>query len=217
MPTNTFFRLPPEKRDRLLEAAWDEFTQFSFSDASINRIIHQAHIPRGSFYQYFQDKDDLLQYLLGEIRSYFMGVFGAILTQSQGDLFSFPPLVFDRFLDQDGDTDPILRRCIRIVSLNPGFDLQQLLFQGKQLMTPQLLELVDTGGLRRGDPEYVNHVAMLLLACLAYAVADTLKAPRQRTLQRALLLERVQIIRWGSLLPPEEPRPADKEEHYAQP
>ena len=40
MPTDTFFRLPEEKRQRLLDAAWEEFSRVSFADASINQIIH---------------------------------------------------------------------------------------------------------------------------------------------------------------------------------
>ena len=63
MPSDTFFRLPEAKRERLMEAAWDEFTAVRCSDASINKIIRSAGIPRGSFYQYFADKDDLFLYL----------------------------------------------------------------------------------------------------------------------------------------------------------
>ena len=44
MPTNTFFRLPAEKRERLMEACWAEFTRQRFSEVSINRIISAAHI-----------------------------------------------------------------------------------------------------------------------------------------------------------------------------
>ena len=51
MPKSTFFRLPEEKRGRLMDAAWAEFTRVSFAEASINRIIRSAQIPRGSFYQ----------------------------------------------------------------------------------------------------------------------------------------------------------------------
>ena len=84
MPTSTFFRLPEEKRKRLTEAAWDEFTKVGFSAASINKIIQEAHIPRGSFYQYFADKEELFRYLLGDMRTYFMGVLRDILEQTGG-------------------------------------------------------------------------------------------------------------------------------------
>jgi AcrR family transcriptional regulator len=49
MPYQTFFNLPEEKRKRILDAAWKEFTTVSFSEASINRIIHAAEISRGSY------------------------------------------------------------------------------------------------------------------------------------------------------------------------
>ena len=49
MCKETFLRLPEEKRSRIINAAWDEFTTVSFANASINRIIRGAGIPRGSF------------------------------------------------------------------------------------------------------------------------------------------------------------------------
>lgn len=51
MPKDTFFRLPDDKRNRILKGAKKEFYNCTFSEASINRIIKDAEIPRGSFYQ----------------------------------------------------------------------------------------------------------------------------------------------------------------------
>ena len=39
MPTNTFFNLPIEKKEKIINAAKSEFVEYSFHDASINRII----------------------------------------------------------------------------------------------------------------------------------------------------------------------------------
>ena len=75
MPTDTFFRLPEEKRARILEGAWSEFTAVPYADASINRIVQTSRIPRGSFYQYFEDKNDLFLTLIDEIRDQFLGLF----------------------------------------------------------------------------------------------------------------------------------------------
>ena len=55
----TFYRLPDEKRARLLASAHREFTQHTYEKTSINRILDEAKIPKGSFYQYFDDKSDL--------------------------------------------------------------------------------------------------------------------------------------------------------------
>ncbi|MEL7624768.1 MAG: TetR/AcrR family transcriptional regulator [Clostridiales bacterium] len=67
MPTDTFHRLPAEKKQRIFQAAVQEFARCRFSEASINQIIKQAAIPRGSFYQYFAGKEDLYLYVLQEI------------------------------------------------------------------------------------------------------------------------------------------------------
>ena len=79
MPSATFFRLPEEKRQRLIDACWEELTQVRFADVSINRIIAAARIPRGSFYQYFEDKEDLIRYLLEDLRQYFTTLLRNIL------------------------------------------------------------------------------------------------------------------------------------------
>ena len=64
MPKNTFFNLPEEKRERIIEAAIDEFAKNLYHNASITRIVDNSGIAKGSFYQYFEDKKDLFKYIL---------------------------------------------------------------------------------------------------------------------------------------------------------
>jgi AcrR family transcriptional regulator len=64
MPKDTFFNLLEEKRERIIEAAIDEFATHSFYQARVTAIADQAGIAKGSFYQYFEDKMDLFKYLL---------------------------------------------------------------------------------------------------------------------------------------------------------
>lgn len=66
MPKNTFYNLSKEKRDRILEASSDEFSSNSYELASINRIVRGADIAKGSFYQYFENKEDLYRYVVRE-------------------------------------------------------------------------------------------------------------------------------------------------------
>ena len=65
MPYPTFFNLPEEKRQKILDCAIDEFAHNDYDGASISRIVARAGIAKGSLYQYFQDKSDLHRYLLG--------------------------------------------------------------------------------------------------------------------------------------------------------
>ena len=64
MVHQTFLNLPEEKRARILDSAVDEFVRLPYERTSINRIIENAGIPKGSFYQYFDSKDDLYGYCI---------------------------------------------------------------------------------------------------------------------------------------------------------
>jgi len=67
MPKHTFLNLPEEKRERILRAALEEFSAADYAKATIDRIVERAGIPKGSFYQYFEDKDDLYEYVFSRI------------------------------------------------------------------------------------------------------------------------------------------------------
>lgn len=64
MPKQTFLNLPQEKRDNIINAAVDEFSEYGLENASTNRIVENSRISKGSFYQYFEDKQDVFMYLL---------------------------------------------------------------------------------------------------------------------------------------------------------
>lgn len=66
MPTERFKRLPEEKIKAIRRAGIQEFTRTSPESASINRIIQEADISRGSFYTYFESKYDLLRWLISD-------------------------------------------------------------------------------------------------------------------------------------------------------
>ncbi|MCF7924330.1 MAG: TetR/AcrR family transcriptional regulator [Candidatus Izimaplasma sp.] len=68
MPTDTFYNLNKEKKDRILNAAIFEFSNKIYEQVNLSDIIKKAKIPRGSFYQYFKDKEDLYLYLISVIR-----------------------------------------------------------------------------------------------------------------------------------------------------
>lgn len=66
MPKATFFNLPEKKRQSLIKAMEQEFSRVPIYEASIANIVRTADISRGSFYQYFEDKEDAYYYILQE-------------------------------------------------------------------------------------------------------------------------------------------------------
>lgn len=64
MPHQTFFNLPEEKRQSVIDAALDEFSLYDYKTASLSRMVEKAGIAKGSMYQYFENKKDLYLYLM---------------------------------------------------------------------------------------------------------------------------------------------------------
>lgn len=87
LPKATFFNLANDKRQLLIEALEKEFSRVPLYDASISNIVKAANIPRGSFYQYFEDKEDAYFFLLNELVKNNKNKFFLCLSKSNGDLF----------------------------------------------------------------------------------------------------------------------------------
>ena len=64
MTKQTFLNLPEEKREHIINVAVDEFAEHGLENASTNRIVSNSGISKGSFYQYFEDKQDLFMHLV---------------------------------------------------------------------------------------------------------------------------------------------------------
>ena len=88
MPKSTFFRIAEEKRNRIVKAAQVEFLEHPYNEVSINQIIKNAQIPRGSFYQYFNDKEDLFLHVIQENKRIIQEEFIRGMEKNNGDLFA---------------------------------------------------------------------------------------------------------------------------------
>ena len=62
-PKSTFANLPAAKRERIINAALREFAEYGYQQASLNRIVKELGIAKGSLYQYFKNKEDLFLYV----------------------------------------------------------------------------------------------------------------------------------------------------------
>lgn len=203
MCKETFLRLPEEKRNRILDAAWEEFTSVSFTKASINRIIRRAEIPRGSFYQYFDDKDDLFHYLMKEVREQFADGYRRLLDDAHGDMFRSAIMGYDRFLSErrHGRLFPAADRCMKLIRINPGMDLEALGRNNrpdKREVMRDFLERMNLAPFRRRDEIFLRQVCCMVGACLVGAIMDALINPEQEAEDRRELLEALEILRRGS-------------------
>jgi len=97
MPTERFLRLPTEKMEVIRNAAIKELKRVSPEGVSINKIIQDAEISRGAFYTYFEDKFDLVRWLISDKIKEHQSFYEACMNQYGGNIWR----VFDEVLKRD--------------------------------------------------------------------------------------------------------------------
>lgn len=83
-----------------MDSAKKEFSRVPLGDASIAQIIKDAGIPRGSFYQYFEDKEDLYFYYFQSMRRNFQQELNLAVEQAEGNLFDGYELYFSKMVKE---------------------------------------------------------------------------------------------------------------------
>lgn len=104
MPKNTYYNLSDDKRDRIFNAGVLEFSYHDRYEASVNTIVRIANISKGSFYQYFENKDEFFWYIVTEIIFGSVESYETILKKHDGDFLQTEEEVFLSLLDLFDDT-----------------------------------------------------------------------------------------------------------------
>lgn len=105
MPKSTFFNLSPEKREKIEKAIENEFGRTTFEKASISNIIENAKIPRGSFYQYFEDKEDAIKYIVKKYMKKEKEKIRNILIEVDGNIFDATIEIFEYMIESVKEKD----------------------------------------------------------------------------------------------------------------
>lgn len=164
MPKQTFFNLPDEKRQIIVNVAIEEFADYGFDAASINRIVANSGISKGSFYQYFADKLDLFKHLVD------------ILAQEKREFFrdKHPPganldtFQYYRWLVKTGmefnSTHPRLTQAISRVLLTEGMFYGKHFEEYRQQSTMMLAGMLRQA-IARGevDPSIDIELAVMIM------------------------------------------------------
>ncbi|MFF2449691.1 TetR/AcrR family transcriptional regulator [Neobacillus sp. NPDC058068] len=167
MPKQTFFHLPIDKQDTLIQAAKKEFSRVPLHEASIANIIKDAAIPRGSFYQYFEGKEDLYYYLLNQLSQKNNDRFIATLKEKNGD-------IFETFIDSfqfmtQSHRNQEHKNFFKNAFLNMNYKMENTLAnniyeesQKNQYLT--MISLMNTNNLNIRDERELHHILKIIMA-----------------------------------------------------
>lgn len=166
MPKQTYFHLSKDKQETLIAAAKQEFSRVPLHEASIANIIKSAAIPRGSFYQYFEDKEDLFYYLLNQLSVKNHLRFISVLQDKNGDLFETFIANFQFMLEVH--RNPEHKNFFKNVYLNMNYKHEKTLANDVYEETQKTqyfntIKLIDTSKLNIRDEQELLHVLKILM------------------------------------------------------
>lgn len=202
MIKKTFYNLPYEKRKRITDAVIKEFMERPNEKVSINRIIKTAEISRGSFYQYFDDKVDLIEIITKTMFDESSNKAKEILKLSCGDLFVMYIKMFDYFGDYSSQkqTMKIMKNIVDSFKANDDLVSEYLKNRFNiALSNNEIYLMVDRQNLKFQDNESVKCLIEILTQVLKNAIFDVFVAGSDREEVRERLIKKIDIIKQGAV------------------
>jgi AcrR family transcriptional regulator len=172
MPKQTFLNLPKEKRQTIINAAIEEFAEYGLENASTNRIVASSGISKGSFYQYFEDKQDVFMYLLTVLEREKMEYFnGRHPPSTNMDTFQYFRWMIKTGMEFN-TSHPLLTQAISRVMFGEGMyygntfaDVRERTSKGLRAMIQQAVERGEV------DPSVDVDLAVMIMETWSNAIS----------------------------------------------
>lgn len=199
----TFYNLSDDKRKRVLQAILEEFADTDSEKISINRIIKRANISRGSFYQYFDDKVDLVEVLFLTLVDMNIKDAYRALSESDGDIFalynSFLEILFR--LSKDEFYNNIMRNLCRSMYSTDSLiaEYVQTRCRGFDELN-QLAQCVNRSKLRFSTDEEMVALHQIFVAILRDCANRLYVLDVSAAVLKSDFDRKIEIIKYGALL-----------------
>ena len=196
MPSKTFFILKEEKKERIEKALIHEFGKGSFEQASITNIVKDANIPRGSFYQYFEDKKDAVSYLIEKFILLDYEQMKQSLIETKGNLFETALKIYDyrtneTVLNFDLGLAKNILEELRRNNIN--------VFENKEILKNKdsLVNFIDRKNLNISTDKDLNYCIAIITAITRAITLDVFSENISKEEGREKLKKELEIIRIG--------------------
>lgn len=124
MAKQTFLNLPEDKKNTIIDSLKKEFSRVALKDALVSNIVKEAKIPRGSFYQYFEDIDDAYYYLIEEYSKNIKKYLIEDLINNKGDIILSYRHLYIYILDMIEDKNN--KDYFEKIFLNMSYEVQSM-------------------------------------------------------------------------------------------
>lgn len=207
MPTERFYRLPEAKRQIIREAALKEFSRVPFEKASINQIIHNADISRGSFYTYFEDKQDVVEFLFEDSCNQMKEICEQELADNGGDYFAMIRRIFEVFVEKLQETKSMMdvvrnvfsyQENARVLGFGGFPSISPVMADGDDRPVQWVFEQVDKSKYRISDMKDFRSLMSLGMIALMFALKQFYEYPEELDAVRDTLERSLDVLRYGA-------------------
>lgn len=194
MPTKAFYNLDKNKQKLLLDAAKHEFSENFYEDASINKIIKEINMPRGSFYLYFENKEDIYLHILELYLKEFKRILLDLLEKNNHDIFKSFICLYDYIINiKTIEKNLIDKIFINMNSKRFEYAVPELLKKEVDGSIINSIKFTDT----LMNEEDINIVMSIILPILFINVSTALSQPNNKDLVREFYIKQINIIKKG--------------------
>ena len=197
MPKETFLKLSKEKQQKVINAAKKEFARVPIENVSIKNIVEEADIARGSFYQYFESKEDLLIYILKENSEKLNIKLKNEVSKTNGDIFKLYVFLYDSMLEEfTGNSDQDLFKQIFINLKSSDENIFDMVKNIKPQNIIDYYEQIDKTNLKIESYEDLIIVCDMLSAITRRALIKNFKNKSKEDC-RAMFLKEIEYLKHG--------------------
>ena len=197
MQKETFLKLSKEKQQKVINAAKKEFARVPIENVSIKNIVEEADIARGSFYQYFESKEDLLIYILKENSEKLNIKLKNEVSKTNGDIFKLYIFLYDSMLEEfTGNSDQDLFKQIFINLKSSDENIFDIVKNIKPQNIIDYYEQIDKTNLKIENYDDLTVVCDMLNAITRRAVIKNFK-DKSKEECRKIFLQEIEYLKHG--------------------
>lgn len=202
MPKQRFYNLPIEKRERILNSAIEEFSRVPVNDISINKIVKGANISRGSFYQYFENKNDLIHEIMSSYKDIILDNIKNHLIKKDIDVFELSIEIVEQtitFMNKENNQ----KLCFYVfdnMKNNEDFFHEVIGVEELNNVIDMLISLVDISTFKYSNRTDIINVFNIISAIGCKTIMKVIKQPQNKSTFMEEFKRQLMIIKTGILI-----------------
>lgn len=197
MAKQTFLNLPEEKKNNIINALKKEFSRVSLKDALVSNIIIDAKIPRGSFYQYFDNIEDAYYYIIEEYSKDVKKNLIETLKKNEGDLILSYKELYMYILDMIDN--PADKDYFEKIFLNMNYQIEKMFTPNFNDGLNMILNSVDISKLNISSKFSLGYVIDIIESIVMTNVIQSYKRNLSKEKNKQIFEKELELICSGIL------------------